>query len=85
MQRSFGSTCHGAGRALSRSAAMRGLDSKQVSWLHSCGHHDGHVCTHASMISDSQIAAALIGSKLALQHQPCTCWQLVVYRQDMYS
>lgn len=31
MQNSFGSTCHGAGRAMSRSAAMRGLDSKQVS------------------------------------------------------
>lgn len=31
MQLSFGSTCHGAGRALSRSAAMRSLDSKQVS------------------------------------------------------
>jgi hypothetical protein len=35
MQRSFGSTCHGAGRALSRSAAMRGLDSKQVRGLDS--------------------------------------------------
>lgn len=31
MHNSFGSTCHGAGRALSRSAAMRGLDSIQVS------------------------------------------------------
>lgn len=31
MEQSFGSTCHGAGRALSRSAAMRGLDSKHVS------------------------------------------------------
>eukprot|EP00877_Chromochloris_zofingiensis_P007057 jgi/Chrzof1/2604/Cz11g22050.t1 len=30
MELSFGSTCHGAGRAMSRSAAMRSLDSKQV-------------------------------------------------------
>ena len=30
MQRSFGSTCHGAGRALSRAKALRTLSSKQV-------------------------------------------------------
>ncbi len=30
MARSFGSTCHGAGRALSRTAALRTLDSKAV-------------------------------------------------------
>jgi len=30
MRLSFGSTCHGAGRAMSRSQAMREVDSKQV-------------------------------------------------------
>lgn len=30
MQQTFGSTCHGAGRAVSRSRAMKQLDSQQV-------------------------------------------------------
>lgn len=30
MEQTFGSTCHGAGRAVSRSRAMKELDSKQV-------------------------------------------------------
>ena len=32
MQRSFGSTCHGAGRALSRAKALKTLSSKQARW-----------------------------------------------------
>jgi tRNA-splicing ligase RtcB len=30
MDRSFGSTCHGAGRAMSRAKALKSLDSKQA-------------------------------------------------------
>lgn len=30
MQKSFGSTCHGAGRAQSRTAARKGLDPQKV-------------------------------------------------------
>jgi tRNA-splicing ligase RtcB len=30
MERSFGSTCHGAGRAMSRAKALKSLDSKQA-------------------------------------------------------
>jgi tRNA-splicing ligase RtcB len=35
MEHSFGSTCHGAGRALSRSKAKQEIDSK-VGWRASC-------------------------------------------------
>jgi tRNA-splicing ligase RtcB (3'-phosphate/5'-hydroxy nucleic acid ligase) len=30
MEQTFGSTCHGAGRVMSRSAAMRELDSSKI-------------------------------------------------------
>lgn len=37
MDQTFGSTCHGAGRALSRSKAMEALDSKGVLALQASG------------------------------------------------
>ncbi|WIA31617.1 hypothetical protein OEZ86_002502 [Tetradesmus obliquus] len=56
MQRSFGSTCHGAGRALSHSAAMRGLDSKQV----------------LSQLSQQGIALRIATKKLAAEEAPAS-------------
>eukprot|EP00775_Hariotina_reticulata_P006207 gene6207-6443_t len=54
MQQSFGSTCHGAGRALSRSAAMRGIDSKHV--LH--------------QLAKAGIAVRIATKKLAAEEAP---------------
>ena len=56
MQRTFGSTCHGAGRALSRAKALRTLDSRQV--LRSCEDAGVEVRIQTRRLAAEEAAAA---------------------------
>ena len=69
MTETFGSTCHGAGRALSRAKSRRNLDFQQVS-----GSHLTSFCIYFSQVLDKLqeqgISVRVASPKLVMEEAP---------------